>query len=51
VLGHLGYRKRHLEDVLALVAAGRLDLSASVSGRYPLERVGEGVERHAAKER
>jgi D-arabinose 1-dehydrogenase-like Zn-dependent alcohol dehydrogenase len=50
VLGHLGYRKRHLEDVLALVAAGRLDLSASVSGRYPLERVGEGVERLAAKE-
>jgi len=43
VLGHLGYRKRHLERVLDLVAAGRLDLSGSISGRCPLDGVNEAV--------
>jgi 2-desacetyl-2-hydroxyethyl bacteriochlorophyllide A dehydrogenase len=49
VLGHLGYRKEHLERVLDLVASGRLDLSASISGRLPLEAVNEGVERLRSK--
>lgn len=49
VLGHLGYRKRHLERVLDLIAAGRLDLSGSVSATVPLERVNEGIERLSAK--
>jgi 2-desacetyl-2-hydroxyethyl bacteriochlorophyllide A dehydrogenase len=49
VLGHLGYRKEHLERVLDLVASGRLDLTASVSGRLPLEAVNEGVERLTSK--
>src|SRR5205085_10149218 len=50
LLGHLGYSKRHLEEVLALMASGRLDVSGSISGRYPIERVNEGVERLASKE-
>ena len=49
VLGHLGYRKQHLEEVLGLIAAGRMDLSASISGTYPLERAGEAAERLASK--
>jgi D-arabinose 1-dehydrogenase-like Zn-dependent alcohol dehydrogenase len=50
VLGHLGYRKRHLEAVLDLLASGRLDLSASISERYPLDRVNEAVDRLRAKD-
>jgi D-arabinose 1-dehydrogenase-like Zn-dependent alcohol dehydrogenase len=49
LLGHLGYRKEHLEEVLTLMASGRLDVSASVSGTYPLERAEEAVERLASK--
>jgi 2-desacetyl-2-hydroxyethyl bacteriochlorophyllide A dehydrogenase len=49
ILGHLGYRKQDLERVLDLVAAGRLDLSASISGRLPLEAVNEGIERLRTK--
>jgi threonine dehydrogenase-like Zn-dependent dehydrogenase len=36
--------------VLDLLASGRLDLSASISGRYPLDRVGEAVDRLRAKD-
>ena len=49
VLGHLGYRKQHLQAVLSLMASGRLDVSGSVSGTYPLDRAGEAVERLASK--
>jgi D-arabinose 1-dehydrogenase-like Zn-dependent alcohol dehydrogenase len=49
LLGHLGYGKRHLEEVLDLIATGRLDLSGSISGRLPLERVNEGLDRLATK--
>ena len=50
LLGHLGYAKKDLMDVLDLVATGRLDLAGSISGRYPLELVGEGVRRLTSKE-
>jgi D-arabinose 1-dehydrogenase-like Zn-dependent alcohol dehydrogenase len=50
LLGHLGYRKPHLEEVLSLMASGRLDVSGSVSGTYPLDRAAEAVERLATKE-
>ena len=50
ILGHLGYRKQHLEEVLALMAAGRLDVSGSISGIYPLEAASEAVRRLASKE-
>jgi len=50
ILGHLGYSKRHLEQVLILMASGRLDVSGSISGRLPLDRIQEGVDRLASKE-
>lgn len=49
ILGHLGYAKRHLDDLVTLLARGRLDLSRSISDVLPLEAVGEGVERLASK--
>lgn len=50
VLGHLGYQKHHLDDLVRLLAAGRLDLSASISDVIALEDVAEGVRRLATKE-
>jgi threonine dehydrogenase-like Zn-dependent dehydrogenase len=50
LLGHLGYRKRHLDDLVALVATGRLDVSRSVSELLPLSAAPAGVERLAKKE-
>ena len=50
LLGHLGYRKQHLEQVLALMASGRLDVSGSISGTYPLDRAAEAVGRLRSKE-
>ena len=44
-LGHLGYEKRHLDELVTLVELGRLDVSGSVSDVLPLEEVGRGVER------
>jgi D-arabinose 1-dehydrogenase-like Zn-dependent alcohol dehydrogenase len=49
LLGHLGYGKKDLIDVLDLVASGRLDLSGSISGRLPLSRVNEGIRRLTSK--
>jgi 2-desacetyl-2-hydroxyethyl bacteriochlorophyllide A dehydrogenase len=50
LLGHLGYSKKDLTDVLDLIASGRLDLSASISDRLPLDRVNDGVDRLTSKE-
>ena len=50
LLGHMGYAKRHLDELVDLVAAGRLDVSRSVSAVMPLEQVARGVERLASKE-
>ena len=50
LLGHLGYQKRHLDQLVELVARGRLDVSRSISGVLPLEDVARGVERLAKKE-
>ena len=49
ILGHLGYGKKHLDDLVTLLARGRLDLTRSISDVMPLEDVGEGVERLASK--
>ena len=49
LLGHLGYSKHHLDELVDLVAAGRFDLSRSVSGLLPLEDVVDGVQRLASK--
>ena len=50
VLGHLGYQRRHLDDLLTLVANKRLDLSASISDVIDLQDINDGVRRLAAKE-
>lgn len=50
LLGHLGYQKRHLDELVRLVATGRLDVSGSVSGLLPLDDVAEGVRRLAGKQ-
>lgn len=50
VLGHLGYQKRHLDELVRLLASGRLDLSASISDVMPLTDVNEGVRRLAEKD-
>jgi D-arabinose 1-dehydrogenase-like Zn-dependent alcohol dehydrogenase len=43
VLGHLGYKNEDIGMLVDLVAAGRLDLSRSISDVVSLEDVGEGI--------
>ena len=50
ILGHLGYQKRHLDDLVRLLANGRLDLSSSISEVMPLEEVNRGVKTLAEKQ-
>lgn len=50
VLGHLGYRREHLDELVRLVEHDRLDLKASVSDVIPLEDIHRGVRALAAKE-
>lgn len=50
LLGHLGYKKRHLDELVRLVSTGRLDVSRSVSDVLPLGDVAKGVERLATKQ-
>lgn len=50
VLGHEGYTRRHLTQLMRLLAAGRLDLTRSVSDVLPLEDVALGVDRLRTKE-
>jgi D-arabinose 1-dehydrogenase-like Zn-dependent alcohol dehydrogenase len=50
LLGHLGYDKSHLDQLISFVASGRLDVSGSISDVMPLEDVVRGVERLASKE-
>jgi threonine dehydrogenase-like Zn-dependent dehydrogenase len=42
-LGHLGYKNEDIGTLVDLVAAGRLDLSRSISDVVSLEDVGEGI--------
>ena len=50
LLGHLGYDKSHLDQLIGFVASGRLDVSGSISDVMPLDDVVRGVERLATKE-
>jgi D-arabinose 1-dehydrogenase-like Zn-dependent alcohol dehydrogenase len=50
LLGHLGYKKRHLDELVTLVELGRLDVSGSISGVLPLEDVQRGVDRLTSKQ-
>jgi D-arabinose 1-dehydrogenase-like Zn-dependent alcohol dehydrogenase len=49
LLGHLGYGKDHLDQLVRLLAIGRLDLSDSVSDIVALDDVGDAVDRLATK--
>jgi threonine dehydrogenase-like Zn-dependent dehydrogenase len=50
LLGHLGYAKEHLTQLVRLVSSGRLDVSRSISDVMPLSEVARGVERLESKE-
>jgi threonine dehydrogenase-like Zn-dependent dehydrogenase len=50
LLGNLGYRKQHLDELLHLVSRGRLDLSGSISDVIGLDEVPDGVRRLSEKE-
>lgn len=50
VMGHLGYSKKNLDDLVTLLSRKRLDLTASISDLMPLEQVPDGVRRLAEKE-
>ncbi|MFJ8915964.1 alcohol dehydrogenase catalytic domain-containing protein [Amycolatopsis sp. NPDC102389] len=43
IIGHTGYRVRHLKALVELTERGRLDVSSSVSAILPLARVVEGL--------
>jgi D-arabinose 1-dehydrogenase-like Zn-dependent alcohol dehydrogenase len=50
LLGHLGYTRRHLEQLVTLVRTRRLDISGSVSALLPLEDIVAGVQQLRSKE-
>jgi propanol-preferring alcohol dehydrogenase len=44
VMGSMGYTRDELERVVSLAESGRLDLSGSITDRYPLERAAEALD-------
>jgi threonine dehydrogenase-like Zn-dependent dehydrogenase len=44
VMGSMGYTRGELERVVGLAETGRLDLSGSITARYPLERAVEALD-------
>lgn len=50
VLGSFGMDRADIEDLFTLIAAGRLDLSASVSARYPLPEADAALQHLARKD-
>jgi len=49
VLGSMGYTRAELERVVEFTATGKLDLSASITARYPLERAAEALDDLASR--
>jgi threonine dehydrogenase-like Zn-dependent dehydrogenase len=49
VLGSMGYTRAELERVVELTATGKLDLSGSVTARYPLERAAQALDDLASR--
>ena len=49
VLGSMGYTRAELERVVSLAASGELDLSRSITARYPLGRAEEALADLAAR--
>ncbi|MFQ5698503.1 MAG: zinc-binding dehydrogenase [Myxococcota bacterium] len=44
VLGSMGYTRDELAQVVQLTATGKLDLSGSITARYPLDRAAEALD-------
>jgi len=49
LMGHLGYRKEHLDTLVRLVELGRLDVSDSISATLPLDDIVDAVDQLATK--
>jgi D-arabinose 1-dehydrogenase-like Zn-dependent alcohol dehydrogenase len=49
LMGHLGYRKQHLDELVRLVELGRLDVSDSITDVLPLDEIHDAVDRLASK--
>jgi len=49
LMGHLGYRKEHLDTLVRLVETGRLDVSDSISAVLPLDDIVDAVDQLATK--
>jgi propanol-preferring alcohol dehydrogenase len=49
VMGSMGYTRAELERVVELTATGKLDLSGSITARYPLARAAEALEDLASR--
>ena len=49
LMGHLGYRKEHLDTLVRLVERGRLDVSDSISAVLPLDDIVDAVDQLATK--
>lgn len=49
VLGSMGYTRAELGRVVELAASGKLDLSGSITERYPLERADQALEDLASR--
>lgn len=47
--GAYGYRRSHIQSLVSLVQSGRLDLSASITAKLPLEDAAEAVDMLATK--
>jgi len=43
LLGSYGFTRRTIEQLVELVATGKLDLSSSITDTFPLEQVNEGL--------
>lgn len=50
VIGSFGMDRRDIVDLFALIAGGRLDLTQSVSARYPLEQADAALQHLAKKD-
>ncbi len=50
ILGSFGMDRADIEDLFRLVAAGRLDVSGSISARYPLRRANDALQHLARKD-
>jgi L-iditol 2-dehydrogenase len=49
IIGSMGYTRAELDRVVALAESGELDLSHSITARYPLDRAADALDDLAAR--